>query len=146
MSQSLTGKLWGFAIVLALTLVGAACGGVGSPTPTSAGLISEQQAIDTALRSASFSRPEVSGALVTPMAVQAEQLMLAEAATRVDSGADFGTAYKLEMPVWLVTMEGLWMPDGLALSVTPVVTETYHHFAIILDAVTGQEIFSSLQP
>ena len=48
----------------------------------------------------------------------------------------------LDMQVWLVTMDGIWLPAN----VPDVVQKPYQHLSIIIDAKTGQEIYRNMQP
>lgn len=107
--------------------------------------ISKQGAIDAALEIASMSRPEISGAQITPYNITAEQMTLDEAVKRINGKNEVPVAYDPDMTVWFVSMEGIWLdefprPEGFA---TPV---PYRHYTIILDAKTGLDIEVSLSP
>jgi len=119
-----------------------------TPLPlTTTGLINRQEAVDAALKIASSSQPEISGALVTPQNVQTEQMTLGEAEQRIHGNPTAPSGHAPEMPVWYVTMDGLWANEVSAPDLTPSVTQQpYHSYRIILDARTGLEIESSLQP
>ncbi len=121
-----------------------------TPRPTAARLtpgrlITREQAIAGALARAAASAPEVSGALVTPSNVQAQQITLGEAMQRMWGNADPPRGYTPDMPVWYVTMDGLWKGEMPAPGVT-VMPAQYHHYIIVLDAVTGLELEASLRP
>ena len=137
------------ALALAgLGLFLAACRGTRQPaatTPT-AQLISEQAAIDAAIRIAMNSRPEVSGSQVLPREIQARQLTLA-GALQIISGHDGSVpaGYQPDMPVWAVTMDG-WWTDVFPRPTDSPTPQPYRHLTVILDAVTGLEIEGSLQP
>jgi hypothetical protein len=130
------------AVGALLTLVLAAC---GPASPTATGLLDRPAAINAAMATAALSRPEVSGALVTPTLVRAEQLSLAEALEQFGGGVPAG--YDPNMPVWLVELEGQWRSEVVAPEVTPPPTPAlFSRFIVILDAATGHEIQSSLGP
>lgn len=108
--------------------------------------LSEQKAIDAALEIASSSRPEMSGAQVTPSNVTAKQMTLREAVKMIDKNNQPATGYDPTMTVWFITMDGLWLggmsaPGGPTPEPVP-----YHHYMIIIDAKTGLAIESSLKP
>lgn len=115
------------------------------PAATATGLITRQQAVAKAVDSASMSAPEVSGALVAPTNVQAMQITLGEALLRMGENANPPGGYSRELPVWYVTMDGLWEGEMAAPGVT-VTPARYHHRIVVLNAVTGMEIESSLRP
>jgi hypothetical protein len=107
--------------------------------------ISKQEAIDAALEIASTSRPEVSGAQVTPYNIALEQMTLDEAVKHINSKNEVAAGYDPDMTVWFVRMEGIWLdefprPEGFP---TP---PRYHHYAVILDALTGLGIEVSVSP
>jgi hypothetical protein len=114
-------------------------------TPIGHGLLSREQAIAAAVRSASMSRPEVSGALVIPQNVQAEQMELSEAIKRLPGNPSMVPGYNSQTPVWVVTMDGLWANEAQAPGVTAT-QQPYHHYLSLLDAKTGMEIQSYLKP
>ena len=114
--------------------------------------ISKQEAIDIALNIASTSQPEISGSQVTPSNVHAEQMTLGEAIKRIRENSDVATGYTPDMPVWLVTMDGIWLnemklPRPTDLPATDLPTpEPGRHFIIIIDAKTGLEIEGAYFP
>jgi hypothetical protein len=108
--------------------------------------ISKQEAMDVALKSASVSRPEMSGSQVTPSNVKAEQMTLIEAVKRIDANNDSVAAgYSPDMLVWLVTMDGLWLAEFPRPTAVPA-PEPYRHVMIILDAESGLEIENAALP
>ena len=107
--------------------------------------ISKQEAIDIALKIASMSQPEMSGSQVTPSNVHAEQTTLGEAIKRIRENSDVATGYTPDMPVWLVTMDGIWLDEFPCPTDLPT-PEPYRHFIIIIDAKTGLEIEGSARP
>ena len=107
--------------------------------------ISEQEAMDVALKSASMSRPELSGSQVTPSHVQAEQMTLGEAVKRIDENNSVPAGYSPNMVVWLVTMDGIWLDEYPRPMDLPT-PEPYRHFIIIIDAKSGIEIESAARP
>src|SRR5215212_4185543 len=92
--------------------------------------MSEQEAIDAALKSAAMSRPEISGSQVNPSNVQAEQMSLGEAVRRIDENSSVATGYSPDMLVWLVTMDGIWLDEFPRPTDLPT-PEPYQHFIII---------------
>ena len=107
--------------------------------------LNQQEVIDAALKIASMSQPEISGAQVTPSNVHAELMTLGKAVKRIQEDNSVATGDDPEKLVWLVTMDGIWLdefplPTGLP---TP---EPYHHFTYIIDQKTGLEIESSGHP
>src|SRR5262245_3505413 len=129
-----------FALFMILFLSGCSKG-----SSTTKDRISEQEAIDTALKSASVSRLEISGSQVTPSNVHAERMTLGEAVKRIDEKNSVAAGYSPDMLVWLVTMDGVWL-DGFPRPTDLPTPEPYQHFIIILDAKTGLEIESSARP
>jgi hypothetical protein len=113
--------------------------------PTATANLSRQEAIEFALKNASHSRPEISGAQVTPVNVQARQMTLAEAVKRLDNDGQVAAGYDPKMTVWYVTMDGIWLDEFPRPADFPT-PEPYRHFMIILDARSGLEIESSLKP
>ena len=105
--------------------------------------ISQQEAIDAAVEIASMSIPEISGSQVPPANIQADKMILEEAAKRLNANPQ--NAFSEESPdlqVWLVSMDGIWLPAS-----TPgVVQKPYQHISLVMDAKTGLEIFRNMQP
>lgn len=132
--------------LLAVLIILLATGCQMSPTPSD-DLLTQAQAIEAAVKAAKESRPEMSGAQVEPSNVQAELLTLAEAVKRLRTEGEPARGYDPQMPVWLVTMDGVWYDEFQAPDVTEVVTpEPYRHFMLILDAKTGLVIESAARP
>ncbi len=136
------------ALLLLVFLLGA-CTAVhfapaSTPTPR---LISRQQAIEIAVKSASMSRPEVSPAIATPSNIRAEQMLLWQAMYRATGSPDLPYGYVMPgAPVWYVTMDGLWQVEAAPPGLTPPPSSYLHHATEIIDAVTGMEIDGSLRP
>jgi hypothetical protein len=137
------------ALLLLLALLLSACAvpalpglPVATPTPK---LLTREQAIEIAVKSASMSRPEVSPALVAPTNVQAERTTLGDALRRAGHGNDIRCARCAAWPAWYVTMDGLWQDQASAPDVTPT-PGTYRHAIVILDAIGGSELSSTLKP
>jgi hypothetical protein len=107
--------------------------------------ISEEKAIDAALKSAAISRPEMSGSQVTPSNVHAEQMTLSGAVKRIDESNSVAAGYSPDMVVWLVTMDGLWLNEFPRPTDVPT-PEPYQHLIIIIDATSGIEIESAARP
>ncbi len=133
-------------LLLAILLSGCAVPALpGAPVATATPkLLTRQQAIAIAVQSASASRPEVSPALAAPSNIQAERMSLAQA-IRLTKDREIRCAQCASVPVWYVTMDALWEDQASAPGVT-VTPGYYHHATIILDAVTGNELSSSLRP
>ena len=107
--------------------------------------ISEQEAIEAALKIALESRPEMSAAQVTPSNIQAEQMSFDEATKRIQELNEVPSGYSPDLPVWLVTMDGIWL-DLYGTSAGLPTPEPYRHMMIILDAKTGLELESGARP
>ena len=107
------------------------------------GELNQNEAIDTAVKIASTSMPEISGSQVVPSNSHAEKMTLQEAAKRLNSNPQnaFGEESP-DMQVWLVSMHGVWLPTTLP----GVVQKPYQHLSIVIDAKTGLEIFRNMQP
>ncbi len=133
--------------ILLLAFLLAGCAAIpGLPAGTSAPrLISRQQAIDIAVKTASMSAPEISGALEPLTNIRAEQIALHEAEQRIPVQGSFPLGYTGITPVWYVTMDGLWQNEAAAPGATAV-PSPYHHAILVLDAVTGDEIHHMLTP
>lgn len=105
--------------------------------------VEQKKAIDTAIKIASISIPEISGSQVTPSNIHAEKMTLKEASKRLNSNPQ--NAFSGESPdtqVWLVSMDGIWLPAN----VPDVVQKPYQHLSVVIDAKTGQEIYRNMQP
>ncbi len=132
-------------LLLALLLVAcAALPGLPARTPAPR-LITRQQAIDIAVKSASLSRPEVSAALEPLTNIKAEQMLLWQAMYRMTGSANIPNGYLPGAPVWYVTMDGLWQDEMPAPGITPV-PGYYRHAMEIIDALTGMEIEGGMRP
>jgi len=107
--------------------------------------ISEQEAIASALEIASTSRPELSGAQVPPTDIHAEQMSLGEAIKRIDNSASVPAGYDPEMPVWLVTMDGIWFDEFPRPTDLPT-PEPYRHYLVIVDGKSGMGIQVTARP
>ncbi|HLO30746.1 MAG TPA: hypothetical protein VK249_16490 [Anaerolineales bacterium] len=135
-------ETWGYLFLLLTILFLSGCAKASHITDHG---ISEQEAIDIALKLAAMSRPEMSGSLVAPSNVQAEQMRLAEAIKRISKNSDAPAGYTPDNLVWLVTMDGLWL-DEFGSPTDSATQEPYHHFITILDAKSGLEIESAAHP
>ncbi len=104
------------------------------------GFISEQQARVIAVRSS------ISGhfrATEPPSILQAELMPLGVAEKRLAQNGDSDRAQPPTAMVWLVTLEGTWTLVGgppTPTGASPVPQSIFHHYAIILDARTGEPI------
>ena len=135
-------EIWTCLFMLFMVLLFSGCANGSNPTNEG---ISEQEAIDAALKSAAMSRPEISGSQANPSSVQAEQMSLGEAVRRIDENSSVATGYSPDMLVWLVTMDGIWLDEFPRPTDLPT-PEPYQHFIIIIDAKSGLEIESSARP
>jgi len=115
------------------------------PTPLDAAVITREQAIATAFKIASTSVPEISGALVAPSNVQAKLITLGQAMQQMFGNADAPRGYAADMPVWYVTMDGLWANQAQAPGITAA-QMPYHHYIVVLVASNGMQIEGSLRP
>jgi hypothetical protein len=129
-----------FAIFIVLLL-----SGCSQESNTSNEGIRKQEAIDSALKSVSMSRPEMSGSQVTPSNVHAEQMTLGEAVKRIDKNNSVAAGYSPDMLVWFVTMDSIWLDEFPRPTDLPT-PEPYRHFFIIIDAKSGAEIESAARP
>lgn len=119
--------------------------GCAKESPASQVAISEQEAIEAALEIVSMSRPEMSGAQVPPSNIHAEQVSFDEATKRIQELNEVPPGYSPDLPVWLVTMDGIWL-DTFGASAGLPAPEPYRHMMIILDAQSGLEIQSGARP
>ena len=127
-----------FSVLVFLLLSGCA-----RESLTDAGEMNQQEAIDTAVEIASMSMPEISGSQVTPFNIQAEKITLEEAVKRLNiNPQDVFSEDPPETQVWLVSMEGIWLPGD----VPGVVQKPYQHLSLVIDAKTGLELFRKIQP
>ena len=105
--------------------------------------ISQQGAIDVAVRIASVSMPEISGSQVAPSNIQAEKMRWEDAVKRLNlDPKNVSSETSPEAKVWLVSMDGIWLPA----SVPDVVQEPYRHLSLIIDPQTGLEILRNMRP
>ncbi len=128
-------------LTLLAILLTAAC----QPAKPTDDLLTEAEAIEAAVKAAKGSRPEMSAAQVEPTNVQVKQLTLAEAVKRLRADGKPARGYDPQMPVWLVTMDGIWL-DEFPRSTEMPTPEPYQHFMMILDAQTGLLIESAARP
>ena len=125
-----------FSVLVFLLLSGCA-----RESLTDAGEMNQQEAIDTAVEIASMSMPEISGSQVTPFNIQAEKMTLEEAVKRLNiNPQDVFSEDPPETQVWLVSMDGIWLPDD----VPGVVQKPYQHLSLVIDAKTGLELFRKI--
>lgn len=104
------------------------------------GFISEQQARDIALKASNSGHLQ---AVESPANIQAELLTLETARKRLAQSGSTADERSPGMMVWLVTMEGTWTLSGgppTPVGTSPAPQVTFHRYAVILDAQTGQEI------
>ncbi len=104
------------------------------------GFISEQQARVIAVRSASSGHLR---ATEPPSILQAELMPLGVAEKRLAQNGDSGRTQAPTRMAWLVTLEGTWTLVGgppTPMGTGPAPQTIFHHYAIILDAKTGQPI------
>ena len=108
-------------------------------------VISQQEAVDAALKIASLFKPKLSGSQAPPSNIHAEQMTLGEAMKHIGENNNIGTGYTPDMLVWLVTMDGIWLDDFPRPTDLPT-PEPYRHCTVIIDAGTGLQIELSLRP
>jgi hypothetical protein len=116
--------------------------GCASKSPIDNNEISQDEAIETAVEIALLPIPEISGSQVGPSNIHAEKMTVEEAAKRLNSNPDVFSEESPDTQVWLVSMDGVWLPA----SVPGVVQQPYRHLSIVIDAKTGLEIFRNMQP
>jgi hypothetical protein len=135
------------AIIAFMVLLFVSCSAVscGQRTRTPSPFISQQEAIDIALKISSMPQPEISGALTKPVNIQAERTTLAIATKRLMGTDSVGAGYSLDMTVWLITMDGTWTDEFPRETDLPT-PEPYHHYGVILNASTGEDILTSAHP
>ena len=123
-----------------------------TPSPTAPTRIDEQTAIAQALLIASRPYIHLSGAAERPTNIQAVRLRLdavpvylkqlgwPEVTTGHDTRAD--------TDVWLVMMEGDWGLIGgpVAGPEAPLPEMSFHHYAIVINATTGQDMGVKARP
>jgi hypothetical protein len=110
-------------------------------------LLNAQAAITAALKIASQGYIHLGGAAEPPTNVRATPLQVTAVADYLvqqgwpERTGDLGTI--ADTDVWVVTMDGTWQliggpepPEGT----TPAPYPVFHHYAIILDAKTGQDM------
>jgi hypothetical protein len=132
-----------------LFLTGCATVKLATPAPKPAVFIKQQQAIDTALDLTRTSWPEIGQDETEPSNIEAEEMSLTGALSKLNIQGGVPSGSRAEQTVWLVSMDGLW--DDLTVAPCqqgncPSSHQPYHHCAIILDARTGMEIESSYRP
>ena len=135
-------KIWQYLFSLLTILLYSGCAKESRITDNG---ISQQEAIDTALKSALMSRPEISGSQVAPSNIHADQMTLGEATKRINGNNDVATGYTPDMLVWFVTMDGIWL-DEFPRPTDLTTPEPYHHFMVIIDAKSGLEIEVAAHP
>ena len=147
MKKAVAAAIARVALLLALT----ACAGARQPETvsfavTTLRLITQQAAIEAALRIAMSSYPEMSASLVLPRDIVATQMTLTQAEQIVrGQTATVPAGYSSNLPVWVVTMEGWWLDEFPRPTDSPI-PEPHHHLVVILDAAAGLEVEALHQP
>jgi hypothetical protein len=126
-------------------LVGCSANSNALQTVTPSPFISEQQAIEIAIKDASMGHPELSRAKTPPKNAQAEVITLAAAEKRLTGHDSVPVGYDPNMMVWFVSMEGIWTDEFPRPTDLPS-PEPYHHFSIILNAKTGETMAHGARP
>ena len=106
--------------------------------------LTQEEAIEIAVKIVSMSMPEVSGSQVAPSNIVAEKMTVKKLAKQLNLNHPYNVLSE-ESPdtlVWLVSMDGLWFPAN----VPGVIQKPFHHLFIVIDAKTGSEIFRNMQP
>ncbi len=124
----------GFAFI-AMCLVVGCTANAPLPTPITR-TISQQAAIERAVQAASIARPEITGALVKPENICAEAMRLGDANKRLGQDA-LGSDERAEMPMWFVTMDGLW-GDAFPRPTEFPTPKPFRHYVVIIDGITGE--------
>ena len=104
------------------------------------GFISEQQARDIAIKASNSGHLK---AVEPPANVRAEMITLETARKRLAESGSTADGRNPGMMVWLITMEGTWTLSGgppTPAGATPAPQVVFHHYAVILDAKTGEQI------
>lgn len=107
--------------------------------------ITSEEAIQRARSLVSVNQPEIEATNVPLTNVRAESMTYAEASNRVWKDASVPAGQDPQRRVWVVTMDGEWhsafpAPTGTAPQ------QPLHHFAVIIDATTGDMFGSSARP
>ena len=114
-------------------------------TPTANPLISREAAIERAIQNTAQSRPELSGAKIAPQNIQAEQMTLADATQRYFADGGINVNYDPATPVWVVTLDGIWLDEFPRPTELPA-PAPYRHVVIVLNARTSEEMAMSARP
>ncbi len=130
-----------FVVSVLIVLAGCSTVSSGLETPPGNPYLSKQRAIDIVL---DISRTPRIQELAIPTNIQADLIPYGKAIERVkDTNVAIQPGYSPYSMVWLVTLEGTWTA-GSPCCPTVEPFPPAHHFAVLLDAKTGQELGSSL--
>ncbi len=136
-------------LILIFAWVVATAGLSETPTATASPFLTEQQAIEMAIKYALAPQPEISGSKVPPTNTQA-QLMTFFDANKLVSGSDrLAPGDDPNQMVWVVSMDGLWtneMPRRFTPSPNSPTDVPTRHFTFVLDAKTGAFMQAGGQP
>ncbi|OGO27575.1 MAG: hypothetical protein A2Z16_01310 [Chloroflexi bacterium RBG_16_54_18] len=106
--------------------------------------ISEQEAVESAIKIASTDDFHFTGASETPTNIQADLMTLAEASQRLgQEGYSVGysaSQFSKVIVVWAVTMDGTWPRNFPPVKTTEPTHTPLRHLAVILNAKTGELI------
>ena len=130
-------------LVLLLLSAGCSANADSTATPTANPFISQEAAVERAIQNTAQSRPELSGAKVAPQNVRAEQMTLAGATQRYFANVNLN--HDPATPVWVVTLEGIWLDEFPRPTELPA-PAPYRHVVMILNARTSEEIAMSVRP
>lgn len=106
---------------------------------------SKADILERAAQIAGQARPELSGAQVAPTNLQATRMTLRSALQQLDGAPPLPGGADPNTPVWLVTMDGLWLDEFPRPAGLPA-PEPYRRYTIIINALTGAEIASKAGP
>ena len=132
-------------VLLLLLLAGCSASVDSAAPPTANPLISRETAIERAIQNTAQSRPELSMSLVEPELESAEQLTLADATQRYFADGGINVHSDPATPVWVVTLEGIWLDEFPRPAELPA-PAPYRHVVMILNARTSEEIAMSARP
>ena len=132
-------------VLLLLLLAGCSASVDSAAPPTASPLISRETAIERAIQNTAQSRPELSMSLVEPELESAEQLTLADATQRYFADGGINVNYDPATPVWVVTLDGIWLDEFPRPTELPA-PAPYRHVVIVLNARTSEEMAMSARP
>ena len=100
------------------------------------------QAVGIALNIASQPQPELNLTLATPTVISSELMTLREALQRATDSDSVPSGMEPGSPVWFVTLRGEWV-SAFPRPTREATQEPYRHMSIVIDAESGDMLFSS---